>query len=44
VQEAREIDAAAELGRLSLQEHLSSQRSNGLKAMVGRIREIAARA
>ena len=44
VQEAREIDAAAELGRLSLQEHLSSQRSNGLKAMVGRIRKIAVRA
>ncbi len=44
VAEAREVDAQAELGRLELQEHLSSQRSNGLKAMVQRIREIAARA
>jgi cysteine desulfuration protein SufE len=44
VAEARAIDAQAELGRLDLQDHLSSQRSNGLKAMVGRIREIAARA
>lgn len=44
VREAREIDAQAELGRLSLQDHLSSQRSNGLKAMIGRIREIASRA
>jgi cysteine desulfuration protein SufE len=35
------VDAAAELGRLGLDQHLSSQRSNGLKAMVGRIRAIA---
>ena len=35
------IDAAAELGRLGLNEHLSSQRSNGLRAMVQRIRETA---
>jgi cysteine desulfuration protein SufE len=44
VEEARAVDAPAELARLELAEHLSSQRSNGLKAMVGRIREIAARA
>ena len=37
------IDAGAELGRLGLQDHLSSQRSNGLRAMVARIREVAAR-
>ncbi|WP_374644461.1 SufE family protein [Tabrizicola sp.] len=36
------VDAAAELGRLGLNEHLSSQRSNGLRAMVQRIREEAA--
>lgn len=36
------VDAPAELGRLGLNEHLSSQRSNGLRAMVQRIREEAA--
>ncbi len=35
------VDAAAELGRLGLDQHLSSQRSNGLRAMVGRIRAMA---
>ena len=35
------IDAESELGRLGLENHLSSQRSNGLKAMVQRLREIA---
>ena len=35
-------DATAELGRLGLNEHLSSQRSNGVRAMVERIREEAA--
>ncbi|SDD64076.1 cysteine desulfuration protein SufE [Paracoccus isoporae] len=38
------VDAQAELGRLSLNDHLSSQRSNGLRAMVARIREQAATA
>ncbi|WP_353472202.1 SufE family protein [Salipiger sp. H15] len=38
------IDARAELGRLGLNEHLSAQRSNGLRAMVERIREQAAAA
>ncbi|SEQ22169.1 cysteine desulfuration protein SufE [Loktanella sp. DSM 29012] len=33
------IDARAELGRLGLNDHLSAQRSNGLRAMVERIRE-----
>ena len=36
------IDAPAELARLGLNEHLSSQRSNGLRAMVERIRKVAA--
>lgn len=38
------IDASAELGRLGLNDHLSAQRSNGLRAMVERIRETAAAA
>ena len=36
------IDAPAELGRLGLNDHLSAQRSNGLRAMVERIRTTAA--
>ena len=36
------VDAGAELGRLGLNDHLSSQRSNGLRAMVERIRAVAA--
>ncbi|UWQ19571.1 SufE family protein [Jannaschia sp. M317] len=39
-----EVDAIAEMGRLGLNEHLSSQRSNGLRAMVERIRQVAASA
>lgn len=38
------VDAAAELGRLGLDEHLSAQRSNGVRAMVERIRSVAAAA
>ncbi|NEY91323.1 SufE family protein [Tabrizicola oligotrophica] len=38
------VNAPAELGRLGLNEHLSSQRSNGLRAMVERIRKVAAEA
>ncbi|MFQ5622720.1 MAG: SufE family protein [Paracoccaceae bacterium] len=34
-------DALAELGRLGLDQHLSAQRSNGLRAMIARIRGIA---
>jgi cysteine desulfuration protein SufE len=37
------VDAPAELARLGLDEHLSSQRSNGLRAMVERIRDLAKR-
>ena len=39
-----DVDAPAELGRLGLDEHLSAQRSNGLRAMVQRVRQIAASA
>jgi cysteine desulfuration protein SufE len=38
------VDAPAELARLGLNEHLSAQRSNGLRSMVERIRKIAAEA
>jgi len=44
VAEVCQVDAAAELGRLGLSEHLSAQRSNGVRAMVARIREVAAAA
>lgn len=40
--EILETDVEAALGRLQLQDHLSSQRSNGLKAMVKRLRDLAA--
>ena len=36
------VDAAQELARLGLNDHLSAQRSNGLRAMVDRIRLTAA--
>ena len=39
-----EVDATAELARLGLDAHLSSQRANGRRAMVQRIREQAAAA
>jgi cysteine desulfuration protein SufE len=35
------VDAAGELERLGLEQHLSSQRSNGLKAMVRRLNDLA---
>ncbi len=38
------IDAHGELARLGLNDHLSAQRSNGLRAMIERIRETAAKA
>lgn len=44
VAEVRKVDAAAELARLGLHDHLSSQRSNGLRAMVARIRALAEKA
>lgn len=42
VSDVMKVDAQAELARLGLDEHLSSQRSNGLTAMVQRIRQLAA--
>lgn len=42
--EVLEVDVKAELGRLGLNDHLSAQRSNGLRAMIERIREQAAAA
>jgi cysteine desulfuration protein SufE len=39
--EVAAVQAEAEFARLGLDQHLSSQRSNGLRAMVGRIRRIA---
>lgn len=36
------VDARAEMGRLGLNDHLSAQRSNGLRAMIERIRAEAA--
>ncbi len=44
VADVTRIDAPAELARLGLDEHLSAQRSNGVRAMVARIRESAAAA
>lgn len=43
-QEALAVDAKAELARLGLNDHLSAQRSNGLNAMVQRVRALAAAA
>lgn len=41
VSEVLKVDAGAEMGRLGLNDHLSAQRSNGLRAMVDRIRATA---
>ncbi|MEQ3626467.1 MAG: SufE family protein [Celeribacter sp.] len=42
VAQVLEVDALAELRRLGLEEHLSAQRSNGVRAMIARIREVSA--
>lgn len=44
VTDVLKVDATAELTRLGLNEHLSSQRSNGVRSMVERIRKTAASA
>jgi len=44
VREVLKVDAGAELERLGLNDHLSAQRSNGLRAMIERVRDIAANA
>ena len=41
-QQIAAIDAPAELARLGLNDHLSAQRSNGVRSMVERIRSVAA--
>jgi cysteine desulfuration protein SufE len=42
--EVLKVDAQMELARIGLNEHLSAQRSNGLRAMVERIRSLASEA
>jgi len=44
VAEVSAVDARAEMARLGLNDHLSAQRSNGLRAMIERIRAVAAAA
>lgn len=44
VREVPGIDAAHELARLGLDAHLSAQRSNGVRAMIARIRQVSAEA
>lgn len=41
VQQVQATDARAQLARLGLDQHLSSQRSNGLRSMIRRIHTIA---
>ncbi|WP_272006343.1 SufE family protein [Roseovarius sp. ZX-A-9] len=41
VEEVPKVDAGGELARLGLHEHLSAQRSNGVRAMIERIRQVA---
>ncbi|SLN36426.1 Cysteine desulfuration protein SufE [Falsiruegeria litorea R37] len=41
VAQVGQVDARAELGRLGLNEHLSAQRSNGVRSMIERINEVA---
>ncbi|TQS72930.1 SufE family protein [Rhodobacteraceae bacterium] len=42
VRDVLKVDAGTELGRLGLNDHLSAQRSNGLRAMIERIQKLAA--
>lgn len=44
VAQVAEIDARAEMARLGLNDHLSAQRSNGLRSMIARIQSTAASA
>lgn len=44
VADVLKVDARGELERLGLNEHLSSQRSNGLRAMIERVRLVASEA
>jgi len=42
VEQVAKVDARAEFERLGLNDHLSAQRSNGLRAMIERIKSVAA--
>ncbi|SLN10845.1 SufE family protein [Pseudooctadecabacter jejudonensis] len=42
VEDVQRVDARAEFERLGLNDHLSAQRSNGLRAMIERIRSVTA--
>jgi cysteine desulfuration protein SufE len=44
LEEVLTVDARAEMQRLGLNDHLSAQRSNGLRAMVERLRQVASAA
>ena len=44
VAEVLKVDAHAEMARLGLNDHLSAQRSNGLRSMIERVRQVAAAA
>lgn len=44
LEEVLNTDARAEMERLGLNDHLSAQRSNGLRAMIERIRLVASQA
>jgi cysteine desulfuration protein SufE len=41
VSDVLKVDASAEMARLGLDDHLSAQRSNGLRAMVERVKLLA---
>jgi cysteine desulfuration protein SufE len=41
IEDALKIDALAAFARLGLDQHLSAQRSNGLRAMIERLRAVA---
>ncbi|MEM8773777.1 MAG: SufE family protein [Pseudomonadota bacterium] len=41
IEQVNEVNAGHELSRLGLNDHLSAQRSNGLRAMIERIRTVA---
>ncbi len=41
MEQVLQVDAPAELARLGLDAHLSSQRSNGVRAMIARVRSVA---
>ena len=42
LEQVASVDAKAELARLGLEENLSAQRSNGLRSMIQRSRDVAA--